>query len=170
MSEDSKTRCHKRLWHRDQWSHYRYQLGWWPLVGVQRNIVNVSLLHVRWITRDNGYRLLVTAHAEQQQQQFVAKVCIIETFWSCSFRPTIDTAIIAYNDGTQTDWLFQIGSRRATFISDKRAKIAGRFLWPLWSIYSCLRHWPMRGGGMGPSRGGQLGSFILCLPPAPALI
>ena len=69
--------------------------------------------------------------------------------------------LLTNNDGTQTDWLFQIGSRRASFISDKRAKIAGRFLWPLWSIYSCLWHWPMGDRGMGPSRGGQLGSFIL---------
>ena len=67
--------------------------------------------------------------------QYFASTDLLVLFF---FAKTIDTAIIAYNDGTQTDWLFQIGSRRATFISDKRAKIAGRFLWPLWSIYSCL--------------------------------
>ena len=136
VGEDSKTRCHKRLWHRVQWSHYRYQSGWWPLVGVQRNIVNVS---VRWITWDNGIQ--ATGHSPSR--------ATTTTVWSNILHQpdflvlffllkTIDTAIIAYNDGTQTDWLFQIGSRRATFISDKRAKIAGRFLWPLWSIYSCL--------------------------------
>ena len=173
MSEDSKTRCHKRLWHRDQWSHYRYQAGWWPLVGVQRNIVNVSLLHVRWITRDNGIQ--ATGHSPRWAT--TTTVCdnitislhhsdLLVLFFSadyCHCHYCIQwwnsNRLIVSNWFTPRHFYFWQKSQNCGAVS----------LTTLEYLFLSLALTNER-RGLGPSRGGQLGSFILCLPPTPALI
>ena len=60
-------------------------------------------------------------------------ITILFCFWVLLFYHTVRVRLPKLN---QTDGLFQIVSRRATFNLNKRTKIAGRLLCPLYLIYS----------------------------------
>ena len=72
------------------------------------------------------------------------------------------------NDENQTDWLFQIASRGASFNLDKRTKIAGRRpLSTLAYLFSSGLYWSW----LGLNHGVHLRSFFLCQgPPTPPWI
>ena len=165
VGEDSKTRCHKRLWHRVQWSHYRYQSGWWPLVGVQRNIVNVS---VRWITWDNGIQ--ATGHSPSRATTTTVCSNILHqlNFWSCSFPLKLLTLPLLHTmmELKQTDCFKLVHAAPLLFLT-KEPKLRGGFFdhFGVFILVSSPDQWEE--GVWGQAAGSQLGSFIPCLPPAP---
>ena len=167
VGKDSKTRCHKRLWHRVQWSHYRYQLGWWPLVGVQRNIVNVSVPHVRWITWDN--RIQATGHSPSWAT--TTTVCCMyfastRLFGLVLFCLKLLTLPLLHTmmELKQTDCFKLVHAAPLLFLT-KEPKLRGGFFdhFGVFILVSSIDQWEV--GVWGQAAGSQLGSFIPFLPP-----